>query len=102
MLRLADVAGDAEEWTSSPDVPLGAAIWEHMTALVAGGSRRIHLQWVPAHCELGDNARVDAIAKEAAALPQEDVPVDVGTVCPTSRTVRGGRRTAGRAGGISD
>ncbi|KAF0293920.1 hypothetical protein FJT64_008318 [Amphibalanus amphitrite] len=60
--------------------PLGAAIWEHMAALVAGGDRRVHLQWVPSHCELEGNERVDAIAKEAATLPQQGVPVDVRTV----------------------
>ena len=47
-----------------------------------GGNRRIHLQWVPDHCELAlaGNEQVDAITKEVAALPQLDVPADVRTI----------------------
>lgn len=59
--------------------PLGAAIWEGLSVLAEGGSRQVHLQWVPAHCDLEGNERADLIAKEAAALPQEEVPVDVRT-----------------------
>ena len=60
--------------------PLGAAIWEGLIALSRGGDRPIHLQWVPSHCELAGNESADAIAKDAAELPQGDIPVDVRTV----------------------
>ena len=35
---------------------------------------------VPSHCGLRGNERADELAKESAALPQEEVPVDVRTV----------------------
>ena len=59
--------------------PLGAAVWEGLAALSDGGRREVRLQWVPAHCGLLNNERVDSIAKEAAALPQQGAPVDVRT-----------------------
>ena len=59
--------------------PLGASIWEGMVALARGGARPLHLQWVPAHCDLEGNEKADALAREAATLPQGDVPVDVRT-----------------------
>ena len=69
--------------------PLGATIWEHLVALARGGSRPVHLQWVPSHCQLEGNERADAIAREAAALPQLAVPVDARTAFrAASRTTR--------------
>ncbi|KAF0303737.1 hypothetical protein FJT64_024334 [Amphibalanus amphitrite] len=35
--------------------------------------------WVPSHCGVDENERADQIAKEATALPQAAVPVDVAT-----------------------
>lgn len=64
---------------SAQSTPLGCQIWEALSTLTAGG-RPVHLQWVPSHCELPGNDRADGLAKEATALPQEDVPVDVRTV----------------------
>ena len=49
--------------------PLDTANREHLVVLARGGSRPIHLPWVPAHCDLEGNERADAKAKEAAALP---------------------------------
>ena len=59
---------------------LGVEVWEALTRLSAGGGRRLHLQWVPSHCGLRGNERADKLAKEAAALHQEEEPVDVRTV----------------------
>lgn len=69
--------------------PLGAAVWEGLVAVSEGGRREVKLQWVPAHCDLDNNEKVDAIAKEATALPQQDAPVDVKTAYrAAARTVR--------------
>ncbi|KAF0289586.1 hypothetical protein FJT64_012230 [Amphibalanus amphitrite] len=66
------------EGPASQKTLLGAAIWTELAAL-AGPSRRIHLQWVPSHCGVDENERADQITKEATALPQAAVPVDVAT-----------------------
>ena len=58
---------------------IGADIWRHLMEL-AGDGVRAHLQWVPAHCGLPGNERADALAKEAAELPQQDVPPDTSAV----------------------
>ena len=43
----------------------------------------------PSHCDLSGNERTDQVAKEAAELPQEQVPVDVTTNCrAVARTAR--------------
>ncbi|KAF0314073.1 hypothetical protein FJT64_015435 [Amphibalanus amphitrite] len=72
------------EGPASQKTLLGAAIWTELAAL-AGPSRRIHLQWVPSHCGVDENERADQIAKEATALPQAAVPVDVATRPPRGR-----------------
>ena len=59
--------------------PLGASVWAALAKL-ASPTRRVFLQWVPSHCGIEGNERADSVAKEAAALPQEQVPVDVTTV----------------------
>ena len=59
--------------------PLAAAIWHALLGIAAAG-RRVHLQWVPAHCDLAGNERADTLAKEASMLPQDEVPVDVRTI----------------------
>ena len=46
---------------------------------LASPVRRVHLQLVPSHCGIDGNERADSVAKEAAALPQKRVPVDVRT-----------------------
>ena len=58
---------------------LGAAVWRALLEL-RGGNRRIHLQWVPAHCGLPGNERADTLAKEAAGMAQEATPVDARTL----------------------
>ena len=58
--------------------PLGASVWGALASL-DGPARRVHLQWVPSHCGVDGNERADAVAKEAAALEQASVPVDVRT-----------------------
>ena len=59
---------------------LNRAVWDALVRLSEDGTRRIRLQWVPSHCGLDGNEKADTLAKEAAALPQEDVPVDTRTV----------------------
>ena len=67
-------AGPAEQTT-----PMGVQIWRDLTTL-AQGNRQIHLQWIPSHCGILGNEKADELAKEASALPQEQVPLDVTTV----------------------
>lgn len=55
---------------------IGAEIWQHLIALAAA-DLRVHLQWVPAHCGLPGNERADTLAKEAAEMPQDNVPTDI-------------------------
>jgi len=59
--------------------PMGVSVWRSLATL-ARADRRIHLQWVPSHCDLAGNERADNLAKEASALPQEDALLDVRTV----------------------
>ena len=69
--------------------PLGAAVWEGLVAISEGGRREVRLQWVPAHCDLTNNEKVDTIAKDATTLPQQDAPVDVKTAYrAAARTAR--------------
>ena len=56
----------------------GAAIWLQLLTLMYRG-REIVLQGGPSHCGLPGNARADTLSKEASALPQQDVAVDVHT-----------------------
>ena len=72
---LATLASGAGAQTTA----LGAALWDLLLELSAGG-RRVHLQWVPAHCGLPGNETADWLAKEASSLPQDDVHVDVRTI----------------------
>jgi len=64
---------------SAQTEPLAIAVWEALATL-ATDTRRVHLQWVPSHCDLAGNEAADRLAKEATSLPQEEVPVDVRTV----------------------
>ena len=59
--------------------PLGCEIWAAVRELTSRGEQ-VFFQWVPSHCELPGNDRADELAKEASALPQENVPADVRTV----------------------
>ena len=57
---------------------LGTDIWRALRELARDG-RQIILQWVPSHCGLDGNERVDCIAKEASFLRQDNIVVDVQT-----------------------
>ena len=60
---------------------LGVRIWRAFARLSREGHRPNHAQWVPSHCVIEGNERVDTLAKEAAELPQEDIPVDTRVIC---------------------
>ena len=60
--------------------PLGVAVWRELEELSRRGSR-IVAQWIPSHCGVEGNERADAVARDAAALPQRDVPADSRTIC---------------------
>ncbi|KAF0300914.1 Ribonuclease H [Amphibalanus amphitrite] len=67
---------------------LGADIWRLLLQLASSG-RRLHLQWVPAHCGLPGNERADALAREAAELDQAGAPLDVRNITrAAARTAR--------------
>ena len=57
----------------------GASAWRRLLDLTAGG-RQVRLQWVPSHCGIPGNDAADALAREAAALPQTDAPLDMQSV----------------------
>jgi ribonuclease HI len=47
------------------------ALTSALTSL-SSATRRVVLQWVPAHCSIRGNERADTLAKEGASKPQED------------------------------
>ncbi|XP_043212000.1 uncharacterized protein LOC122376264 [Amphibalanus amphitrite] len=57
----------------------GATVWQLLREASAG-DRPVTLQWVPSHCGIPGNEAADTLANEAAALAQEDVPLDVETI----------------------
>ena len=67
------------EGPASQTSPLEIEIWEALVRLQRAHTQQIYLQWVPSHCDIPGNERADSVAKDAAALPQEAVPVDVRT-----------------------
>ena len=59
--------------------PLGVAAWNALLRLGSGG-REVRAQWVPSHCGIDFNEEADRVAREAAQLPQQRVPVDLRTI----------------------
>ena len=70
--------------------PLGVAVWDHLARL-AWGTRQVHLQWVPSHCDLEGNGRAnsaqgggkDRKARAAAGVRPE--PRSSGGCTPAAR-----------------
>ena len=87
-------SGPAEQRTQ-----LNRAVWDALVRLTEDGSRQVRLQWVPAHCGLDGNERADTLAKEAATLPQEEVPVDTSTVHRAAARAAGARTASQRPPG---
>jgi ribonuclease HI len=56
-----------------------AAIWRSVYSIYNNGAKRISFQWIPAHCGVPRNVRVDATARQALAqfgsMTQRKVPV---------------------------
>jgi len=56
-----------------------ADIWKSVYAIYQKGAKRVSFQWIPAHCGVPRNARVDAAARQAldqyGSLTQRKVPV---------------------------
>ena len=40
-------------------------------------SRRVVLQWIPAHCGISGNEKVDELAKRGANMQQENLPITI-------------------------
>ena len=58
------------------------------------------MQRVPSHCGLPGNERADVLAGKASALPQDSIPIDVGTV--PKAVARAGVGTPGSKTGLTD
>ena len=67
-------------------------MWRALREL-AGDGRQLILQWVPSHCGLGGNERVDNIAKEASSLNQEEAVMDVRTAHRAAARIARSRTT---------
>ena len=68
-------------------------MWDHLAEL-ASGARRVHLQWVPSHCDLEGNEWADTLAMEATQLPQDEAALDVRTVHRAAARTARARATA--------
>ena len=42
---------------------------------------RLHIQWIPGHCEIAGNEEADSTAKRAAKIPSPSQPVSYGSAC---------------------
>ena len=51
------------------------------SSIISKHSIDIHIQWVPAHIEIKENAADDQLTKRGTNLPQFEIPVPYGTVC---------------------
>ena len=64
---------------------VASKIWELLDSIAGEGNPEFNFQWIPSHCGVQGNERVDAIAKRASEMPQQEAQVDLNSAKATIR-----------------